>query len=71
MISSRWHLLKPDPAFYQKALDMFGLTASECVFIDDSPGNVEGAVNMGIKGIVYNQDPGQLRHKLQELGVRI
>ena len=71
MISSDWKIVKPDPAFYYKALSIFGLKAEECVFIDDSPMNAEGAECCGIKGIVYNQDVGLLRSKLRELGVDI
>ena len=71
MISSAWKLLKPEAAFYEKALSLFGLLPEECVFIDDNPSNVEGAVYLGIHGIVYNQDPEQLREILRELGIRI
>ena len=71
MISAQWNLLKPDPAFYEKALSMFHLQAEECVFIDDSPANVEGAALLGIHGIVYHQDPQLLRIRLRELGVNI
>ena len=71
MISSEWQLVKPDPAFYEKALSIFGLKAEECVFIDDFNVNVEGAVRVGIHGIVYHQDVELLRIRLRELGVRI
>ena len=71
MISSTWKLLKPEAAFYEKALSLFGLLPEECVFIDDNPSNVEGAIYLGIHGIVYNQDTRELRSKLRELGVRI
>ena len=47
------------------------LTKGGTFFIDDNPSNVEGAVYLGIHGIVYNQDPEQLREKLRELGIRI
>lgn len=71
MISSEWGLLKPELQFYRKALELFQLDPAECVFIDDNPSNVEGAVAVGIKGIVYNQDTELLRIRLRELGVSI
>lgn len=71
MVSSQWQLMKPDAAFYEKALSMFHLEAQECVFIDDTPVNVEGAVHVGIHGIVYHQDVKDLRAKLRALGVRV
>lgn len=71
MISSEWHLLKPEHAFFEKALSLFHLQPEECVFIDDSPSNVEAAVCMGISGIVYNQKADRLRKQLRELGITV
>lgn len=71
MISSDWNLLKPDPAFYQKALELFQLRADECLFVDDNPMNVESAQRLGISGIVYHGDPKQLCVRLREKGVDI
>lgn len=70
-ISALQGVLKPDPAYFEKALSLFGLAREECVFIDDNPSNVEGAVYAGIKGIVYHRDPGLLKVRLREMGVRI
>lgn len=68
-ISADHHLIKPEPRIYQCFLEEFDLEGTECVFIDDTPLNVEGAMQCGIKGIVYHGDPGLLRRQLQELGV--
>lgn len=70
-ISADWHLLKPEPAIYGVFLSHFGLKANECVFIDDAPLNIEAAINAGMSGIVYHNDPGDLRRKLRELGVHV
>lgn len=43
------HLLKPDPAFFEGALEKFGLDRAECVFIDDSAANAEGAQRVGAR----------------------
>ena len=68
-ISADCHLVKPAPGIYQCFLEKFGLDGAECVFIDDVPLNVEGAVRCGINGIVYHGDPGLLRRQLRQLGV--
>ncbi len=51
IVSGRERLLKPDPAIYRLFLERFGLEAGQCVFIDDSAANIEGARNIGMKGI--------------------
>ena len=69
MVSADWHLLKPDPAFFQKALTMFDLKAEECLFIDDSTPNVLSAIEQGIAGVVFHGDMAILRRDLQERGI--
>ncbi|MBR1496072.1 MAG: HAD family phosphatase [Oscillospiraceae bacterium] len=69
MRSSDWKLLKPDPAFYEKALDMFSLDRRECVFIDDNPANVEAALRLGLEGLVFFNDAALLRRSLRALGL--
>ena len=70
-LSAEHHVIKPDPAFFEQALAMFGLKAGECVFIDDVPLNVEAAVRCSIRGIVYHYDPGLLRSQLRDLGLKV
>lgn len=71
MISSDWKLLKPDPAFYEKAFSLFQLNRSECLFIDDNPMNVEAALRLGLDGIVYHGEPALLRERMRERGVDV
>lgn len=68
-ISADYHLVKPEPGIYQQFLAKFALDGEECVFIDDVPLNVEGALRCGIHGIVYHGDPDLLRRQLRKLGV--
>lgn len=63
IISSEIKVLKPEPAIYQALLDRFSLQPQECVFIDDLLVNVEGARQMGLKGIHY-QNAAQFATKL-------
>ena len=65
------HLLKPDPAFFEGALEKFGLDRRECVFIDDSATNAEGAQRVGLDAIVFFGDAARLRRELRERGVDV
>ena len=65
------HLLKPDPAFFEGALEKFGLERAECVFIDDSAANAEGAQRVGLDAIVFFGDAARLRRELRERGVDV
>lgn len=71
VVSSYIKLVKPDPRIYEHLLDKYNLKANECVFIDDSTLNVEGAVYSGLKGIVFHGDYKEVREKLIELNVNI
>ncbi len=62
--------LKPDPIIYQEVLRRVGLPAAACVFIDDRPGHVEGAVRVGMHAIQF-RSPGQCAAELLDLGVTI
>lgn len=60
VISAEVGLLKPDPAIYHLALNRLGVIATEAVFIDDVPANVEAAVQIGIHGILFASRPQAL-----------
>lgn len=49
-------LRKPDVACYEHVLKQIGLTASECVFIDDSAANLRGAEAAGLRTL-HARDP--------------
>ena len=63
LISSRVKLLKPDPAIYALMEREFSLTPERTMFIDDTPLNVEAALNRGWQGFCLNR-PGALRRFL-------
>ncbi|HKJ62043.1 MAG TPA: HAD family phosphatase [Hyphomicrobiales bacterium] len=67
VVSGDERLLKPDPAIYHICLERNGLNAQDCIFIDDSPKNVEGANAIGIHGIHF-ETPEKLADDLAELG---
>ena len=69
MISGIVKVIKPIPAIYRLFTEEFELKEEECVFIDDAPVNVAGAVACGWKGIVFNGDSEEAEEKLRDLGV--
>lgn len=69
-ISCEHGYLKPEREAYLDFFAQFDLRPEECIFIDDSPANIEAGMNFGMKGIVYHQDVEGLERKLREYGVR-
>ena len=61
VFSGPLHLVKPDAAIFRYLLEKHRLHAKDCVFIDDSPINVEGARAVGIDAILFNGDAAALR----------
>lgn len=69
-ISCEHGLLKPEPAAYRDFFQTFSLNPRECFFIDDTPANIEAAGNLGMDGCVYYGDMTELRHILDEKGIK-
>lgn len=70
VVSGRERLVKPDPAIFRLFLDRYGLVAEDCVFIDDSPANVESARALGFCAIQFT-DAARLAHNLRALGLPV
>lgn len=47
-------VLKPDPRAYATALDALAVRASEAVFVDDQPANVEGGRRAGVFSVQFD-----------------
>lgn len=65
--SSELHLLKPQVEIYQKFCQIHSLVPSECLFLDDKPENVQGAINAGWQAhqfVGVNELINFLGHKL-------
>ena len=54
-------LLKPQPEIYLQAISCSGHKAGECLFIDDSQRNVDGAVAVGMHAVLYHPGEESLR----------
>lgn len=68
ILSYRDKVIKPGKEIYELLLSRYGLKAEECVFLDDTPANVEAARALGFSGIVY-RDREQALAELKALGV--
>ena len=53
VVSGTEGLLKPEPEFYQLALDRHGLSADSTVFIDDIPANVDAVATLGMAALNF------------------
>lgn len=71
IISADEGVMKPHPDYYLRAMERFRLIPGECVFIDDVPANIEGAIYCGIPGIVFHGDAKLLRKQLRACGVAV
>ncbi len=68
LVSGAERLAKPDPAIFRLALERFDLDPAGCVFVDDSPVNVEAASALGLTGLHFT-GAGRLRTDLEQLGL--
>jgi putative hydrolase of the HAD superfamily len=59
---------KPAAGFFRHCRKLAECAPNQCLFIDDLPANVEGALALGWRGIVY-RDFGDLRSQLEALGI--
>ncbi|MBR4826846.1 MAG: HAD family phosphatase [Bacteroidales bacterium] len=51
-LSHEMHLLKPEPEIYRRAIAESGCRPEECLFIDDSQKNVDGALAVGMRAVL-------------------
>lgn len=61
-------VVKPDPAIFLAAAKNVDTPVERCLYIDDLAANVQGAVAVGMTGIVFG-GAGALRAKLVERGM--
>ena len=68
IVSGREKILKPRPEIFAMLCDRAGLAPEECLFIDDSPKNVDGAKAAGWDAIHFT-GAGALETELSERGL--
>jgi len=70
IVSGEHQIVKPDPAIFKFTLKRINRIAEECLFIDDSPANLESARRLGFQTILF-RSPEQLWtdiNKFPEIG---
>ena len=68
VVSGTEKLAKPEPAIFTLALERWGLSPGDALFVDDRADNVEAARRVGMRAHMFADAPG-LRSSLQEEGV--
>ena len=66
VISAEVGMVKPDASIFHMALEQLGVEAGQAVFVDDMQRNIEGARQVGLLGIHF-QNPQQVRLDLKQL----
>jgi FMN phosphatase YigB (HAD superfamily) len=66
LVSGRVKMVKPDPAIYRLLLESCELHAEQCLFIDDSAANIDGARAVGLSAVQF-ESPAQIERTLVEL----
>ena len=71
LISCDVNVVKPCHRIFELFIERFALKPEECLFIDDAPANVAGAVDCGWHGIVFNGDTEELKQKMALYGITV
>ena len=69
LLSCDYHVIKPDPAFYQILIDQYDLNPERCVFLDDLEENIAAAQQLGFHTILvrdHEQAAADLEKLLEE-----
>ncbi len=69
ILSYRDHVIKPDHAIYRLLMERYDLAPKKTVFIDDTPRNIDVAIELGWHGIVFKSYE-QVEKELHDLNVR-
>jgi 2-haloacid dehalogenase len=70
IVSGEEAVAKPDPEIFEVLEDRVGHALDDCIFIDDSPRNVEAAAAAGMDAIHFT-DTGHLREDLHARGLPV
>jgi putative hydrolase of the HAD superfamily len=70
VFSCEEELLKPQKAIYKRVVERLGVKPQETVFVDNNPEFVDGAKQVGLIGILF-EDIDQLKKDLARLSVKV
>ena len=66
VISGEVGIRKPDPAIYRMTTERLGVPAERCVFVDDHPGHLKAALDVGMTTVLHRA-PAQTIEELRGL----
>jgi len=70
VVSGKERLAKPDERIYLLLLERYGLSADECLFIDDNERNIRAATALGFQTLHLKSDVC-LKEELIQMGIRV
>jgi 2-haloacid dehalogenase len=70
LLSGEVKVLKPDRRIFEIFLDTFRIEPSRGIYIDDRRENVEAAIELGMRGVVFT-DSRALRAELTGAGLLV
>ncbi|MDH4020420.1 MAG: HAD family phosphatase [Xanthomonadales bacterium] len=70
VVSGKERLAKPDERIYLLLLERYGLSAADCLFIDDNARNIRAAKALGFHTLHLGSD-GNLEEELIQRGIRV
>ena len=68
IVTGEERVAKPDPKIFEILQRRIGHSLHDCIFIDDSPGNIEAAAKAGLDAVLFT-DTGHLREDLTVRGL--
>lgn len=71
LVSADWLLLKPQHEIFETLFSQFFLRPEDCFFVDDYPGNVDGAIMVGMPAAVFDGDVERLKKAMRAEGIEI
>jgi epoxide hydrolase-like predicted phosphatase len=71
VISGEVGVRKPEPRIYELGAEAIGLPAAECVFVDDLPGNLKVARELGMATVHHTNAEDTIPQLERLLGVRL
>ena len=67
VLSGTIGMVKPHREIFEYLLNTYSLKAAECIFIDDSQKNIEGAEKVDIKGYLFDGNAKKLKDYLENV----
>jgi epoxide hydrolase-like predicted phosphatase len=71
VISGEVGMRKPEPRIFELAIELIGLPAEDCVFIDDIPENIAAAEAVGLTGVLHRSATETSARLTELLGITL